>query len=32
METIPAAAVIGAAERLLARPREGLAVESYEIT
>jgi hypothetical protein len=31
METIPAAAVIEAAERLLARSREDLAVESYEI-
>jgi hypothetical protein len=32
MDVIPAEAVIEAAERLLARPREGLAVESYEIT
>ena len=31
LETIPAAAVIEAAERMLARPRDGLAVESYEI-
>jgi hypothetical protein len=31
METIPAAAVIDAAGRMLARPRHGLAVESYEI-
>jgi Glycosyltransferase family 9 (heptosyltransferase) len=32
MDAIPAAAVITAAERMLARPRDGLAVESYEIT
>jgi ADP-heptose:LPS heptosyltransferase len=32
METIPAAAAIEAAERLVARPRDGLAVDSYEIT
>jgi hypothetical protein len=32
METLPTAAVIEAAERLLARPRDGLAVASYEIT
>jgi hypothetical protein len=31
METIPTSAAIAAAERLLARPRNGLAVESYEI-
>jgi hypothetical protein len=31
METIPAAAVIAAAERMLARSREDLAVETYEI-
>jgi ADP-heptose:LPS heptosyltransferase len=31
METITTGAVIAAAERMLARPREGLAVESYEI-
>jgi ADP-heptose:LPS heptosyltransferase len=32
METIAARDVIEAAERLLARPRDGLAVDSYEIT
>jgi hypothetical protein len=32
LDTITAAAVIEAADRLLARPCEGLAVESYEIT
>jgi ADP-heptose:LPS heptosyltransferase len=31
METLPASAVIAAADRLLARPRDGLAVEAYEI-
>jgi hypothetical protein len=31
VETIPATAAIEAAERMLARPRDGLAVEPYEI-
>jgi hypothetical protein len=31
METISTQAVVEAAERMLARPRDGLAVESYEI-
>jgi ADP-heptose:LPS heptosyltransferase len=32
LSSIAAPDVIAAAERLLARPRDGLAVESYEIT
>jgi ADP-heptose:LPS heptosyltransferase len=32
LEMITARDVIAAAERLLARPRDGLAVETYEIT